>query len=62
MPPLVITRCTVCDRLAELPYWWRFVAGRTEGGEGFSFALPLCLDCEERTRPATAQNEDQGGA
>jgi hypothetical protein len=46
-----VAKCIVCDRLAELPYWDRAAAGQTTGGEVFSVDVPLCLDCEERTRP-----------
>ena len=51
MPTTAIVRCIVCDRLAELPHWRRSVAGQTSGGEVFSVDVPLCLECEEWTRP-----------
>ena len=50
--------CVMCDRLAELPFWYRTVARQTASGEVFFIDVRLCLECEERTRPA----EDQGEA
>lgn len=58
MPALAVVRCILCDRLAELPFWHRTVAGLTATSEVFFVDVPLCLDCEERTRPEEEQGEE----
>src|SRR5947209_1213248 len=52
MPALAVVRCILCNRLAELPRWQRVAVDQTDGGEVFTVDVPLCLKCEERTRPA----------
>ena len=50
MPPLLITPCYVCHQLAECPFMHRTRVGQTTGGEVFLLDVPLCVECEERTR------------
>jgi hypothetical protein len=57
MPTLAVVRCFLCDRLAEVPHWQRVALDRTDTDEVFTFDVPLCLACEERTRPAGRQGE-----
>src|SRR5690242_4531554 len=51
MPALFTVHCIFCDRPAELPFWQTALAGHTAGGESFFVEVPLCLECEEKTRP-----------
>jgi hypothetical protein len=57
MHTALVLRCVLCNRLAELPFWHRTVAGQTAAGEVFTVDVPLCLECAERTRPAGDQGE-----
>jgi hypothetical protein len=52
-----VVPCVLCDRLAELPHWQRVAVDQTEDGEVFSVDVPLCVDCEVRTRPAEELDE-----
>jgi len=52
-----VARCVLCDRLADLPLWHRTVAGADRQRRGHHLRRALCLDCEERTRPAEDQAE-----
>ena len=59
MPPLLIVPCFVCECLAECPFWSRTRVGQTAGGEVFLLDVPLCVECEQRTR-GWGEVEDEG--
>lgn len=57
MPALLTVRCILCDRYAEAPHWQRVAYDRTDADEIFLVDVPLCLECEERTRPAEERGD-----
>ena len=57
MPALCTVRCILCDRPAELPFCRSVAAGVTDAGESLFVDVPLCLECEEKTRPADGRDE-----